>query len=322
LEEHRGQDISGEDIAGRLFLSRNAVWKGIGELRKEGYTINSMTKRGYRLEVENDLLSAEGIRTYLPGKTNVAQIHLLKSTDSTNQQGKALALEGAAHGTVILAESQTAGRGRKGRQFYSPPAQGIYMSIILRPKLTMNRALLITAGTAVVVAESLEVFRSCQVQIKWVNDLFLSGKKIGGILTEATADWESGQVEYIILGIGLNISPGALDFPSEIQSIAGTLYPAGEKPALRNRLAAEIIDQVLALSDALESNPLETQKQVMAKYRERSCVINQDITVFEHPGLQEGKAIDINDEGHLLVVDKLGKRWLLNSGEISIKLQA
>ena len=212
LEKNRGTYVSGEELAQQLQISRSAIWKAISELKKEGYQIISVTNKGYCLSDATDVISAEGIGPYL---TNGSQdmIHVFKTVDSTNLVAKKMALEQAPHGTVVLAEEQTAGRGRMGRSFHSPAGSGIYMSFILRPNLTSNDAVLITTAASVAVARAIEEVTHIHTGIKWVNDVYMNGKKICGILTEALTDFESGGIESIILGIGINFSTAVSSFP-------------------------------------------------------------------------------------------------------------
>lgn len=231
LEENREQYLSGQEIANRLSFSRTAVWKSIKALKEDGYEIDAISNKGYRLDTTCDLLSAEGIRCYLSSDYHNVPIEVHQQIDSTNTEAKKQAMNGAPHGTVILAEEQTAGRGRLGRTFYSPKGTGIYMSMILRPNLHLSQSIHVTTSVAVAICQVIERLTNQKPQIKWVNDIYLNQQKICGILTEAVTDFESGNVEYLILGIGLNVH--TKHFPVELQAIAGSLNPEVDHSAIK-----------------------------------------------------------------------------------------
>ena len=185
--------ISGAELARRLGVSRTAVWKAMGQLRAQGYLIESVTNKGYRLSPCSDVLSAAGVEKYL--KTQSLSIRVVDEVDSTNSVLKRMAAEGAPQGSVLIAERQSAGRGRMGRSFYSPPGTGLYMSLLLRPCMEAQRATLVTTSAAVAVAEAIERLAGEAAQIKWVNDVLFHGRKVCGILTEAGMDFESGMID-------------------------------------------------------------------------------------------------------------------------------
>lgn len=312
LEQHRGEPLSGAAAAKMLGLSRAAVWKAIEELRKEGYAITAVTNRGYRLSETNDLLSAEGIFVHcadLP--ITKEQIHVEKVVDSTNRLARMMAVEGAAHGSVFLAEEQTQGRGRRGRSFFSPNGKGLYMSILLRPTGTSEQAVLTTTAASVAVCRALQETLGIEAKIKWVNDLFWNDKKICGILTEAVTDVESGTIESLVLGIGINTTSTEADFPLELRKIAGSVF--ADSPVSRNVLAAAVLAHVFAIAEA----PIAGE--FMEEYRARSLVLGREITVHSGTETYPAKAIDIDSAGALIAEKKDGTRILLNSGEVSIR---
>lgn len=208
LEAHQGVSVSGSAIGKELGLTRAAVWKNIKALQEDGYHIVAVTNKGYCLTDDNDIVSADGIRRYLTAATLGNHIECRKIVDSTNNCVKAAAQRQEPEGFVVIAEEQTAGRGRFGRHFYSPKEHGIYMSILLRPKYDIESAALITAATSVCVAGAIEALTDCDVKIKWVNDLFVGEKKVCGILSEAAIEFESRKLDYVIVGIGVNILLG------------------------------------------------------------------------------------------------------------------
>lgn len=311
LEAHKEEHLSGEYIAGLLLLSRNSVWKAIRELRKDGYNISAVTNKGYCLGRENDILSAQGIMPFLTIPLMAGDIQVYDSLESTNTKAKALAIADAAHGTVILAERQTLGRGRYGRQFYSP-AGGLYMSVVLHPeKMSFQLPTLVTAFAAVAVCEAIETVTRQKPGIKWVNDILINDLKVGGILTEAVTDFESGQLQWIVLGIGINANIGCADFPKELEKIAGSLDPDGTSPIARNRLAAEIINRVLDCS--------ADEKAIIDAYHKRLTMLGQQITVCQGKEVFEATAVDVDHSGYLIVRKMEGNLITLSSGEIHVQ---
>ena len=324
LEENKGATVSGEDLAARLNLSRAAIWKAIQELRKEGHHIDAITNKGYSLAQDSDLLSVEGILPYVKENFMAARIHVFKTLDSTNLTAKKMALDGAAAGTVVIAEEQTKGRGRMGRSFYSPSSSGIYISFILAPLFDAAKSVLITTAASVAVCKAIEKVTGISCKIKWVNDIYLEEKKICGILTEAVTDFESGHIEYIVLGIGINYSTAHEAFPKELSGIAGSLFeePLADSGISRNHLIAEIINQVLEINERLES------RDFIQEYKKRSFVLGKEILIIprvrpdQERDLTEGvpaTAVDIDGDGGLVVQYPDGSVQTLNSGEISIR---
>ncbi|MGI6747300.1 MAG: biotin--[acetyl-CoA-carboxylase] ligase [Anaerovoracaceae bacterium] len=336
LEENKGKTISGEELANSLNISRAAVWKAIQELRKEGYRIDAVTRKGYCLTQNSDILSAEGILPYMKRSYMSDRIHVFKTIPSTNLTAKKMALDGAPFGTVVIAEEQTKGRGRFGRSFHSPPLSGIYISFILEPRFDMTKSVLITTAASVAVCKAIEEVTGIYCQIKWVNDIFMGEKKICGILTEAVSNFENGQIEHIVIGIGINYSTNTSDFPEELQKTAGSLFGDMHTPyndnqlkdlvsnpsISRNRLIAEVINQILDINENLES------RDFIPEYKKRSFVLGKEILIIPAGGAQgernlsEGTtalALDIDQDGGLVVQYRDGSIDTLNSGEISIR---
>ena len=309
LEQNRGVYISGEDLAQRLQISRSAIWKAVSELKKEGYQISSVTNKGYCLSEKTDIISVEGIAQYL----NIRPpIHVFKTVDSTNHTAKKMALDSAEHGTVVIAEKQTAGRGRMGRSFFSPAGSGIYMSFILRPNLTSGDAVLITTAASVAVTKAIEETTQIRAGIKWVNDIYISGKKICGILTEALTDFETGGIEAIILGIGINFYKNNANFPQEILPKANALFAKKPNGITRNQLVAAVINQILSICGNLQS------RTFIAEYKQRSVVLGKEIEVISGEKREYALAVDIDENGGLVVKKQDGSTETLHSGEISI----
>lgn len=310
LLQKRGQYLSGEELAASLSVSRNAVWKAIGQLRSEGYSIEAVTNRGYRM-TGGDVLSREGIRRYL--RTPEVDVHVYSSTASTNTLLKVWAEEGCSEGTTAVAEEQTAGRGRRGRGFFSPRGTGLYMSILLRPQSNAEAALAITTAAAVAAAEAIEELSGEEAQIKWVNDIFLHDKKVCGILTEASLDVESGGLRYAIVGIGINVLRPAGGFPDEIQEVAGAIFDDCSIPDLRCRLAAALLDRFFARYRALGSD------DCFEAYRRRCFVLGRRVTILSGGvAVGEGVALDLERDYRLRIGCDDGTEELLNSGEVSV----
>ena len=287
---------------------RTAVWKSIKALKEDGYEIDAISNKGYRLDTTCDLLSAEGIRCYLSSDYHNVPIEVHQQIDSTNTEAKKQAMNGAPHGTVILAEEQTAGRGRLGRTFYSPKGTGIYMSMILRPNLHLSQSIHVTTSVAVAICQVIERLTNQKPQIKWVNDIYLNQQKICGILTEAVTDFESGNVEYLILGIGLNVH--TKHFPVELQVIAGSLNP---EVVTRNQICAHLLNEIFPLCEDF-SHPF-----LLDEYKSRSNVLGKWITFIQNQQRYEALAEDIDGQGGLKVRLKSGEQMTLNSGEVSIR---
>ena len=232
-------------------------------------------------------------------------ITIHKVTGSTNEDAKALAVAGAVHGTMVLAEEQTRGRGCLGRSFYSPKSSGVYMSIVLRPNLAMTDAVLITTAASVAVSRAVEEVSDQMPGIKWVNDVFVNEKKICGILTEAVSGFESG----VVVGIGINVrDPG---FPDELKQVAGSL--AGQRRDFsRNRLAALVANHLLAFSAALPD------RSFLEEYRKRSILLGKPIRFLENNVWCDAVAVDVDNSGGLVIETATGRRTL-TSGEVSVR---
>ena len=294
--------VSGERLARKLGVSRNSVWKAIEQLRQQGYAIEAATNRGYRLTDAPDRISIAGIRSWLrPGEIG-ERMELHRTLDSTNTRAKAIAANGAP---------QTGGKGRMGRAFFSPEHSGVYITYVLRPNLLAEKAVMITSMAAVAVARAIETVADVKVDIKWVNDLYINNRKVCGILCEASMDFESGQLEYAVLGIGVNVA--AMQFPEELADIATSIENECGQPVSRSRLIAEISNQLNALYGQLES------LEFMTENRARSIVIGRDVQVIRGGVSFPARALDIDDQGRLVIRTEAGVSRV-NSGEVSLKL--
>lgn len=308
LEQNRGCAVSGQEIADKLNVSRAAVWKAVNQLKEEGYRITAGRNKGYILEEQTDVLSQSGIRHYLPERYKNNEIRVFECVGSTNTAAKTLALQGVSEGAIIAADSQSEGRGRLGREFYSPAGTGLYMSVILKPNKPLSDCTFLTLAAAVSAAEGIERVCGVNAGIKWVNDIFLEGKKIGGILTEAISDFESGMTEAVIVGIGINITTES--FPEALHTIAGSIGKFTE----RNRLCAEIAARLLDYSAD------DNRQMLLNKYRERSIILGRKVSFMREGQTICGTALEIGEDGSLSV--RTEKEILrLHSGEVSIRTE-
>ncbi len=313
LENNRGIAVSGGKLAMQLQLSRNAIWKVVKELQREGYDIEAIPNRGYRFGNGNDILSTAGIKPYLEKESMAENILVYSTLLSTSHTAKQLALEGAKHGTIIIANEQTGGRGRMGRSFFSPKDGGLYMSLILRPEISLDSSTLITSAAAVAVCRTLEKTTGVKAGIKWVNDIYCNGKKICGILTEAITDFESNSISAIVIGIGINVSTARGDFPKELEKKAESLIHVTERPLSRNRIAGVLINEVLWILKELGS------EELIQEYKSRSIVLGKEIEVLYNQQSRKAMVLDIDERGGLLVEYENQEKQVLTSGEISIR---
>lgn len=256
--------------------------------------------------IERDVLSEEGIRSYLPKDLKELPIEVLKSVSSTNIYAKKCAEERAER-MLVLAEEQTEGRGRRGRSFYSPYGTGLYMSLLMKVERSLAQFVPITVAAAVAVTRAVTKLSGKETKIKWVNDIYLYNKKICGILAEAVSDAKSGMLTAVVVGIGVNVFTE--NYPEDIKDKAGSLLPGA---LTRNELAAEITKELLGFSKNLNA------PELMEEYRRKSMVIGEEIYWMEKEIRKEGGAIGINESGNLIVETKEGK-VILSAGEISVR---
>lgn len=318
LQEHGGEPVSGEALANEIGVSRNSVWKAVTSLKNEGYNIDGKQKRGYVLSESNVLSQAE-ISRYLTDKSLGDKIVVYDEIDSTNNAAKKYALKSESRDVfdrVFAANCQTAGRGRLGRSFYSPPKSGLYISFLLHPRLLAESAVMLTTAASVAVCKAIEVTANVSPEIKWVNDIYINNKKVCGILTEAVTDFESGAVESVVIGIGINISTE--EFPEDVGNVAGNIGGGSAFQAnIRSRLAAEVINQVNSVicGDILSRGDYGYIKE----YKERSMVLGRDIIILNTN--ETAHAVDVDDRGGLVVKTQDGTRKVLSTGEISIRVR-
>ena len=265
------------------------------------------------LEAFSDVLTEEGIISHLKTDTKISCVICLNETDSTNNYAKKLAMnEGAAHGTLIAANHQTSGRGRHGHTFISPPGTGLYMTLILRPTIEVSEFQMITIADAVSVCLAVEELypnSKGKIRIKWVNDIFFRNRKITGILTEALTNFENGEIESVITGIGINVSTKKFD--GDASGIAGSIFQGDESFIFgRDELCARVADYIMDFADNLAS------PELIAAYRERSMLTGEDITYMKNDVMHTGHVECIDDRGGLVIVNDTGESETLRSGEV------
>lgn len=314
LEDSKGTFFSGEEIARTLQVSRAAVWKAVNALREDGYTIDAATNKGYRLSPDSDILSPQGIRRFLKPEYRDLDLTVLPTAPSTNALVREKANQGRPEGCVIVACEQTDGRGRYGRQFFSPVDSGVYLSLLLRPTAySPQQATCLTAAAAAAMCQAIEEVTGQQPGIKWVNDIFLRGKKVCGILTEAVVGLETGALDYMVLGAGVNLYPPVKGFPEEIQPIAGSVLERS-CPEAKNRLVGEFLNRFWDFYTHPEC------RAYLEDYRSRSLAIGQNVTVLSAGRAVSAYAYGIDDDFRLLVRYDSGKTEALSYGEIRIQL--
>ena len=322
LNGKNGDFISGQELASHLGVSRNAIWKAIKSLQEQGFEIESQAGVGYRLAAGRDVISRDilGEEIKYPCK-----IQVFDKLDSTNNYAKKVPVGEVPR--LIIASEQTAGRGRLGRSFYSPAEKGIYMSLAFEPNFDLDKSLFVTTIAAVAACRAIEDATGLHPKIKWVNDIYLGGKKLAGILTEAESNFENGKIQKIIVGIGINCF--SCELPEEIRDIATCLTsPAGDFS--RNKLIASFCNHFFERLDHFD------QPKIIREYKSRSFIIGEPILIFNpaiarqigrsDARLNEGiraRAIDIDENGGLVVEFLEGRMsrqmQTLTSGEISVR---
>ncbi len=303
--------ISGGDLANKLHLSRNTIWRNIKKLQSKGYAIETTTGKGYRLTKPNDEIDSDEIKIFL-NHPDKYEIHCFQEVDSTNTDLKQAAREGAKAGTVFVANAQNAGKGRLGRNFFSPYGTGVYFSLLLRPINHQHLSQQSPALAAVSLAKALDRLIDAETQIKWVNDLYLKEKKIVGILSEGEIDFESQEIKYIVIGIGVNVYPPTDDFPKDIKNRAGSITSNTIQNGLRNRIVAEFLNEWEFYSE--EKN----KEEALSIFREKNYLAGKQVNVRYKDEKINAKVLDINEQFELTVQDEKGNIIHINHGEATL----
>ena len=308
-----GGYVSGQALCGEFSVSRTAVWKAVEALKSAGYEIESVPRKGYRLLSSPDILTAEEILSEEAGSTRFLQrVEAFSEIDSTNEQVKRLAADGAPEGTLVVAEQQSTGKGRKGRNFLSPPGVGIFMSMLLRPKVRVEDASRITLISALAVQEGIFNATGLNCQIKWPNDIISGKRKLTGILTEMSLEEE--RISYLVVGIGINVNHTS--FPEELKDIATSIRMETGKSIRRAPLLVRVAESFEKYYEIYE----KTGDLSALKDRYNELLVNRDreVEVLDetHPytGISEG----INEKGELMVRTREGVKQV-SFGEVSVR---
>ena len=312
LIQHKDEFVSGQQISEQLGISRTAVWKHIRVLKQRGYVIESYTKKGYCLREAPELLSEQAIEEGLSTKVVGRHIVYRERVDSTNNVAKKQADEGAPEGTIVVAEEQTGGRGRINRLFLSPFAKGVWFSLILRPNIPPMEVSKMTLLAAVAVARAIRHHGLTDCGIKWPNDILVKGRKMVGILTELNGSAE--KVNYIIMGIGVNTGITAEDLPKDLQSIVTSFAREGVRVS-RLALLETLLKEIEGLYQTVCRDGFAP---VLAEWRALSCMLGQDVTVTSIDKTFSGKAVDIDENGNLLVATPEGVEVVM-AGDIHVR---
>ncbi|SET81103.1 BirA family transcriptional regulator, biotin operon repressor / biotin-[acetyl-CoA-carboxylase] ligase [Natronincola peptidivorans] len=312
LYEKRGEYVSGEDLKEKFKVSRTAIWKHMNSLKKEGYMIETTQKKGYKLIESDGKLIPEALKNDLSTKEIGSRIIYFDTIDSTNNYSKRIAKD-TPHGTIIISEEQSGGRGRLGRNWISPKGEGIWMSILLKPEIPPTEGMKMTQIAAAAACQAIRDVTALEAYIKWPNDIVVHGKKVCGILTEMAG--ELNQIDYLIVGIGINANN--LSFPKEFKDVATSLAIEKGEKVDRKTLILDLLSKFEALyCHYIMEGKLDETLSIIRNY---SAVLGKSVRIIK--GNQECYAIveEINDEGCLKVRYEDGEEELLISGEVSIR---
>lgn len=309
LEGSEDSFVSGETIASTLGISRNSVWKAVNSLREDGFEIESVTNRGYRLISAPDAFDANSIARLI--RDPRIRVDFRENVSSTNIVAKQLADEGAPEGTLVVANAQSAGRGRQGRSFASPQDTGVYFTLILRPHFPLEDVSLITSYAAVCLAQTIDECIPNDAQIKWVNDVFVGKKKVSGILSEASFDAETQSIAYVVVGIGVNVIEPSGGFDDD--GVAGALVTHVEHPNdLRSRIVAGTINRFMQDYERIPQMPH------LDEYRKRSLLDGRRVRAYVGTEEFDALVLGIDDDFSLRVQLESGEVRNLMSGEVHI----
>ncbi len=314
LKQNQGNWVSGEFLAKRLSMTRSAVWKKIGILKEEGYGIESLPRRGYRLLNIPDLMLVQeirdGLHTAVLGQRN---IHRYVSTDSTNTRAKELAVAGAAEGVLVIAEEQTQGRGRLGRPWFSPGGENICASLIMRPSLPPEVASRIVILTAVAAAEALIAATGLTATVKWPNDILVGGRKIGGLLLEMAVEMDA--IDYMIIGLGINVNSAAEMFPEELRAKTTSVLMETGKPFSRVLLLCRFLEFLEHGYNVFRESGFEP---IIIRWKALTDMLGKQVSIRTINGSYKGLIVDMDQDGFLIVKDDQGSERRLFSGDITI----
>ncbi len=308
--------VSGQQLCDRFGVTRTAVWKAINQLKEEGYEIEALPHKGYRLFTSPDILSKEEIASRLATKWAGQNLIVYSETDSTNADAVRMGGEGAPAGTLVVADSQRAGRGRRGRRWESPAGVSLYMSLLLRPSFSPNKASMLTLVMALSAAETIEKQTGLATGIKWPNDILIGGRKVCGILTEMAVEAE--YIQQVVIGVGLNVNQAqAADFPEEIRDMAASLRMQAGTSFSRAALAAEMMASFEKNYEIFTRT--EDLSALKNDYQKRLLTFHTEVRVLDPQGEYTGFARGIQDTGELLVELPDGTVRQVYAGEVSVR---
>lgn len=313
LKEHSGTFFSGEALSKHFGVSRTAIWKVVKQLKESGYPIESVNNKGYRITETTSPYNQEELRYRLSGTMYDGNCHFFSETTSTSDEVKQLSLKSDASAIVCLADLQTKGRGRLGRQWQSPAGQGIWMSILLKPQIPPELAAQLTQVAAVAVVDAIKSVTGRQAGIKWPNDIIIGNKKVCGILTEMSA--EIGSINHVILGIGMNVDIES--FPEELSTTATSLLL--ETGVSHSR--TDLVESILKRFEVLYYKFVESQslEGCIEMCRAFSVTLGSDISVIQPSRTIYAKAVALNEKGELVIEHKDGERETIYYGEVSVR---
>ena len=312
LKEGKGNWISGEFLGERLNISRTAIWKHICTLKQDGYVIESSRKKGYLLrDIPDFLLESEireNLKTRVFGKND---IYYFKTTDSTNIMAENFANAGAPEGAIVVAEFQTQGKGRKGRSWFSPAGKGIYVSFILRPRISPNEAPKLTLMASVAIAEAILACAPVDVVIKWPNDILIGGKKVAGILTEIKAEMD--KIHHVVIGVGINVNTPSESFPLDIRDIATSLLKETGRTFSRTVMLKTCLEFLEKQYEIFEMHGFDN---ILDRWKQLANMAGRKITVDVLDKSYTGTVEDVSEDGYLIIRDQEGDIKRIVSGDV------
>jgi BirA family biotin operon repressor/biotin-[acetyl-CoA-carboxylase] ligase len=313
LLRERGDYVSGQELCERFGVSRTAVWKAVNQLKKEGYRIEAVNNRGYFLAKEEEVYGKNELESRMNTRWAGRPVSFYESLGSTNLQAKLDAENGAAQGALVVADMQTAGRGRRGKSWCSPAGKNIYFTLILKPELAPDKASMLTLVMGLAVAEGIRRTCGADAMIKWPNDIVIDGRKVCGMLTEMSVEREF--IHYVVIGVGINVR--AQEFAPEIASMAACLQEVCGKRVSRAELAACIMEEFEKYYDIF----LETEELTGLLERYNELLINRDrqVRVLDPAGEFQGISRGIDSRGELLVEREDGSVERVYAGEVSVR---
>lgn len=311
LMDRQGKYISGEEMSSNIGISRNAVWKHIETLRETGFNIKAQTQKGYMLMGIPDNLLPDLIEYYLPAGSMVKKIVRYDTIGSTNEAAKGLAADGSEEGTIVVSEEQLSGKGRITKGWYSPKAEGIYCSVILRPNVPVSEVSKLTQLVGLGIARAMRN-EGLDAMIKWPNDIVIGRKKVCGILTEMAAEMD--RVHYVVTGFGINVNNE--DFPEELRDISTSLYLESGKRFDRNKLLASVIGEIgTEYSRYINGD----YNEFITEVKDISATLGKRVRILKNNMIYNGTALDILPSGALLVETDDGNITEVQAGEVSVR---